>query len=458
MSQALDITTARYSHPTTALLLGSGELGKEVAIELMRLGIRVIACDRYDNAPAMQVASAKAVLNMKDRAALTSLIHKVKPDVVIPEIEAIATDVLLELEQKEGLHVVPSARAANITMNREAIRNLAANTLNLPTSPFFFASSAAEVKHNIESIGFPCIMKPIMSSSGKGQSTLKSENDIDAAWEKACAEGRGKETRVIVEGMVKFDREITLLTVHAVDGIKFCQPIGHHQVNGDYQESWQPEPLDEDTLLECKRIASMVVKALGGYGIFGVELFICGRRVIFSELSPRPHDTGMVTMISQDLSEFALHVRALLGLPVGDAIAFHGPSASAAIMGRGRGNKITYNNVGQALALGRNTAIRIFGKPEVDGERRLGVALARAGTVQEAVELVKKMRETIEIKMEQELSPAEIAAAAEKAAAEASEAAAKAKDQAEAGDKETAAGAEKEPAPKAESKAKAGEE
>lgn len=423
MSQALDLTTAKYSHPTTALLLGSGELGKEVAIELMRLGVRVIACDRYDNAPAMQVASAKAVLNMKDREALTQLIHKVKPDVVIPEIEAIATDVLLELEQQEGLHVVPSAQAANITMNREAIRNLAANTLHLPTSPFFFASSAAEVRQNIESVGFPCIMKPVMSSSGKGQSTLKSESDIDTAWAKACTEGRGHENRVIVEGMVKFDREITLLTVHAVDGIKFCQPIGHHQVNGDYQESWQPEPLDEEILLECKRIASMVVKALGGYGIFGVELFIAGRRVIFSELSPRPHDTGMVTMISQDLSEFALHVRALLGLPVGEAIAFHGPSASAALMGKGSGTKIAYKNIGQALSLGRDTAVRIFGKPEVDGERRLGVALARAGSVKEAVELVKKMRDTIEIDIQQEEAPAE----AEPAASEAAEAAAEAK-------------------------------
>lgn len=402
MSKALDLTTAKFSHPTTALLLGSGELGKEVAIELMRYGIKVIACDRYDNAPAMQVASAKAVLNMKDREALANLIHQVKPDVVIPEIEAIATDVLLELEQNEGLKVVPSANAANITMNRKAIRTLAANTLNLPTSPFFFASSEEEIRENIDKVGFPCIMKPIMSSSGKGQSTLKSEKDIETAWEKACTEGRGHENRVIVEGFVKFDREITLLTIHAVDGVHFCQPIGHHQVNGDYHESWQPEPLDDETLIECKRIASTVVKALGGYGIFGVELFIAGKSVIFSELSPRPHDTGMVTMISQDLSEFALHVRALLGLPIGEEIAFHGPSASAAILGEGKGNKITYKNIDKALALGKNTAVRIFGKPEIDGERRLGVALARASSVKEAVELVKSMRDTIEIVIEDE--------------------------------------------------------
>ncbi|MBO8415661.1 MAG: formate-dependent phosphoribosylglycinamide formyltransferase [Proteobacteria bacterium] len=402
MSKALDLTTAKFSHPTTALLLGSGELGKEVAIELMRYGIKVIACDRYDNAPAMQVASAKAVLNMKDREALLNLIHQVKPDVVIPEIEAIATEVLLQLEQNEGLRVVPSANAANITMNREAIRTLAANTLNLPTSPFFFASSEEEIRENIDKVGFPCIMKPIMSSSGKGQSTLKSEKDIEEAWQKACTEGRGHENRVIVEGFVKFDREITLLTIHAVDGIHFCEPIGHHQVNGDYHESWQPEPLDDDILIECKRIASTVVKALGGFGIFGVELFIAGRNVIFSELSPRPHDTGMVTMISQDLSEFALHVRALLGLPIGEEIAFHGPSASAALLGEGKGNKISYKNIDKALALGKNTAVRIFGKPDIDGERRLGVALARAASVKEAVELVKSMRDTIEIVIEDE--------------------------------------------------------
>lgn len=398
MLNALEITTAQTSHPTTALLLGSGELSKEVALELMRLGIKVVACDRYPNAPAMQVASAHAVLNMKDKEALTELIHKVKPDVVIPEIEAIATDVLLELEQKEGLRVVPSAKAANITMNREAIRTLAANTLNLPTSPFFFASSIGEVKKNIEKVGFPCIMKPIMSSSGKGQSTLKSEDDIEKSWEKACSEGRGHENRVIVEGFVKFDREITLLTVQACDGIHFCEPIGHHQVNGDYHESWQPEPLDDEVLIECRRIASTVVKALGGYGIFGVELFIAGKSVIFSELSPRPHDTGMVTMISQDLSEFALHVRALLGYPVG-SIAFHGPAASAALLGQGRGNKITYRGLDKALAVGPDCAVRIFGKPDIDGERRLGVALARAATLKEAVEQVKAMRAAIEIEI-----------------------------------------------------------
>lgn len=385
---------------TTALLLGSGELGKEVALELMRMGVHVIACDRYANAPAMQVANAHAVLNMKDKQALTDLIHKVKPDLVIPEIEAIATDALVELEQNEGLHVVPSAKAAQTTMNREAIRNLAANELNLPTSPFFFASSAEEVHANIDKVGYPCIMKPVMSSSGKGQSTIHNEEDIDIAWNKACTEGRGHENRVIVEGFVKFDREITLLTVQACDGIHFCEAIGHHQVNGDYKESWQPEPLSEEVLLECKRIAAKVVRALGGYGIFGVELFIAGNSVIFSELSPRPHDTGMVTMISQDLSEFALHVRALLGLPIGD-IKFHGPSASAAVCAEGHGNSIAYSGLDAALSLTKDGAVRIFGKPDINGERRLGVVLTRADSVPEAVETAKKMREAIKIDITQ---------------------------------------------------------
>ncbi len=402
MLKALDITTATNGHSTTALLLGSGELGKEVAIELMRLGIKVIACDRYAGAPAMQVASAHAVLDMKDKNALRELISKVQPDVVIPEIEAIATDVLLELEKEQGLRVVPSAKAANITMNREAIRTLAANTLNLPTSPFFFASSAEEIHENIDKVGFPCIMKPIMSSSGKGQSTLRSESDIEESWNKACNEGRGHENRVIVEGFVKFDREITLLTVQAADGIHFCEPIGHHQVNGDYHESWQPEPLEEDVLLECKRIASTVVKALGGFGIFGVELFIAGRNVIFSELSPRPHDTGMVTLISQDLSEFALHVRALLGLPIG-RIAFRGPSASAAILGQGEGSSISYRNLDKALSMGNDCALRIFGKPDIKGERRLGVALARANSVTEAVEQAKAVRDAVRIEIKSEI-------------------------------------------------------
>ncbi len=378
---------------TTALLLGSGELGKEVAIELLRLGITVVACDRYDNAPAMQVAQKKAVINMRDPKALRELVLKVRPDYIIPEIEAIATDQLVELE-KEGFHVVPSANAANVTMNREAIRTLAAETLQLPTSPYFFASSIDEVRANIQKVGFPCVMKPIMSSSGKGQSVLRSEDDIERCFNYACEHGRGGMTRVIVESFVHFDREITLLTVSASDGIHFCKPIGHHQVNGDYHESWQPEELPSDVLLECKRIASTVVSSLGGYGIFGVEFFICGDKAIFSELSPRPHDTGMVTMISQDLSEFALHVRALLGLPVGE-ITFIGPSASAAVLVKGKGSHITYSNIDGALRQAPCSQLRIFGKPEVDGERRMGVCLARASTVSEALDQAKRMREAL---------------------------------------------------------------
>lgn len=411
MTTVFPIVTSA-SRPTTALLLGSGELGKEVAIELMRLGVKVVACDRYDNAPAMQVASEHAVLNMKDGAELRALIHQVKPDLVIPEIEAIATDVLVELEEKEGLHVVPSARAVNITMNREAIRRLAAEELDLPTSPYFFASSVQEIHDNIDKVGFPCIMKPVMSSSGKGQSTLRSDDDIDAAFKKACDEGRGHETRVIIEGFVKFDREITLLTVSAVDGIFFCDPIGHHQVKGDYRESWQPEPLDEEVFVECRRIASKVVKALGGYGILGVELFIVGNHVVFSELSPRPHDTGMVTLISQDLSEFALHVRALLGLPIGDITQF-GPSASAAIVVEGKGNHIEYANLHDALSVAPHTSLRIFGKPDLDGERRLGVALARGQSLEEAREKAVAIREALKITVSEEDPETESAPAEE---------------------------------------------
>lgn len=388
------------SRATTALLLGSGELGKEVALELIRLGIHVVACDRYDFAPAMQVAQEKAVIDMKDGAALKELIHKIKPDVVIPEIEAIATETLVQMEQDEGLHVVPTAKAAFITMNRKQIRTLAAETLGLPTSPYFFANTLEEVQANISKVGFPCIMKPVMSSSGKGQSTIKSEADIEKAWNKACTEGRGGMAEVIVEGMVKFEQEITLLTVSASDGIHFCRPIFHHQVNGDYHESWQGEKLSDEMQQECERIAKEVVTALGGHGIFGVELFLCPHdetKVIFSELSPRPHDTGMVTMISQDQSEFALHVRALLGLPIGE-ITFFGPSASAALLVEGDGDKITYSNLDDALkAGGKNSNIRIFGKPEVHGERRMGVCLSRAASTDEAVANVKAMREAIKV-------------------------------------------------------------
>ena len=392
------ITVDYQTHGTKALLLGSGELGKEVAIELLRYGIEVTACDRYDNAPAMQVAQHKAIINMRDPQELENLIVSLHPDYIIPEIEAISTETLVALEEK-GYNVVPSAHAANITMNREAIRTLAAEELSLPTSAYFFASTIEEIKENIHKIGFPCIMKPIMSSSGKGQSVLKSEADIENAFAEACEHGRGGIKRVIVEGFVQFDKEITLLTVNAVDGIHFCEAVGHHQVNGDYHESWQPEELSEEVLLESKRIASSVVSALGGYGLFGVELFICGNKVIFSELSPRPHDTGMVTMISQDLSEFALHVRALLGLPIGK-ISFNGPSASAALLGQCKGTNFIFKDLDKALAVAPFSQVRIFGKPDIDGERRLGVCLARGKSVTAAVENVKKMRSLINIDIE----------------------------------------------------------
>lgn len=401
MSFKLETSTQRS---TTALLLGSGELGKELAIELVRLGVHVVACDRYDNAPAMQVAQEKAVFNMKDPAALRAVIEQFKPDVVIPEIEAIATELLMELEQKDGLKVVPTAKAAFTTMNRKQIRTLAAEELGLPTSPYFFASSLAQVQKKIDQVGYPCIMKPVMSSSGKGQSTIKSADEIAAAWTKACTEGRGGEAEVIVEGMVRFEEEITLLTVSACDGIHFCRPIFHHQVNGDYHESWQGKELPAELQQAAEHIAKTVVTALGGHGIFGVELFICpqapeGQRVIFSELSPRPHDTGMVTMISQDQSEFALHVRALLGLPIG-AITFMGPSASAALLVEGDGTAITYDNIGGALAVGgAHSALRIFGKPEVHGERRMGVMLARSHDVADAIAKAKAMRAALEVKV-----------------------------------------------------------
>ncbi len=400
MSVSTAITTDYKKPGTTALLLGSGELGKEVAIELIRYGINIVACDRYENAPAMSVAQHHAVIDMRDPVALENLIRQVNPDYIIPEIEAIATEVLEKLE-KEGFNVVPSAHATFVTMNREAIRTLAAEELNLPTSPYFFASSVEEIEKNIHKVGFPCIMKPVMSSSGKGQSVLRSTEDIANSFKLACENGRGGKDRVIVEGFVKFDREITLLTVSAVDGIHFCEPVGHHQVNGDYHESWQPEYLSEELLIESKRIASAVVRGLGGYGIFGVELFIAGNKVIFSELSPRPHDTGMVTMISQDQSEFALHVRALLGLPIGK-ITFVGPSASAAVLPQGHGNRVTFDGLNEALSVSPSSQIRIFGKPEIQGERRMGVCLCRANSVDEALENVKKMRSALKISVAEE--------------------------------------------------------
>lgn len=387
--------TATRPGATRALLLGSGELGKEVAIELQRFGIEVIAADRYPNAPAMQVAHAAHVLDMLDGNALRDLVAKVKPDLIIPEIEAIATDTLAALEQ-EGVKVVPNARATQLTMNREGIRRLAAETLGLPTSPYHFAQSKEEFVAAVEAIGLPCVVKPVMSSSGKGQSVLRDLAKLDDSWTYAQEGGRAGRGKVIVEGFVPFEYEITLLTVRAVDGIHFCEPIGHRQEDGDYRESWQPQVMSELALARSKEVAAKVVEALGGYGLFGVELFIRGDEVWFSEVSPRPHDTGMVTLISQDLSEFALHVRAILGLPVG-TITQYGPSASAVVLREGHSQNIRYQGIGEALALVLGAQLRLFGKPEIAGRRRLGVALARAADCQDAVEKAKAVAAKVEV-------------------------------------------------------------
>ncbi|MFM5184234.1 formate-dependent phosphoribosylglycinamide formyltransferase [Aeromonas veronii] len=387
--------TATRPGATRALLLGSGELGKEVAIELQRFGIEVIAADRYPNAPAMQVAHAAHVLDMLDGAALRALVAEVKPDLIIPEIEAIATDTLAALEQ-EGVKVVPNARATQLTMNREGIRRLAAETLDLPTSPYRFAQSKEEFVAAVEAIGLPCVVKPVMSSSGKGQSVLRDLAKLDESWTYAQEGGRAGRGKVIVEGFVPFEYEITLLTVRAVDGIHFCDPIGHRQEDGDYRESWQPQVMSEPALARSKEVAAKVVEALGGYGLFGVELFIRGDEVWFSEVSPRPHDTGMVTLISQDLSEFALHVRAILGLPVG-TITQYGPSASAVVLREGHSQDIRYQGIGEALALVPGAQLRLFGKPEIAGRRRLGVALARAEDCQDAVEKAKAVAAKVDV-------------------------------------------------------------
>ncbi|MFM5618511.1 formate-dependent phosphoribosylglycinamide formyltransferase [Aeromonas veronii] len=387
--------TATRPGATRALLLGSGELGKEVAIELQRFGIEVIAADRYANAPAMQVAHAAHVLDMLDGNALRTLVAEIKPDLIIPEIEAIATDTLAALEQ-EGVKVVPNARATQLTMNREGIRRLAAETLSLPTSPYRFAQSKEEFVAAVEAIGLPCVVKPVMSSSGKGQSVLRDLAKLDESWTYAQEGGRAGRGKVIVEGFVPFEYEITLLTVRAVDGIHFCEPIGHRQEDGDYRESWQPQVMSELALARSKEVAAKVVEALGGYGLFGVELFIKGDEVWFSEVSPRPHDTGMVTLISQDLSEFALHVRAILGLPVG-TITQYGPSASAVVLREGHSQNIRYQGIGEALALVPGAQLRLFGKPEIAGRRRLGVALARAEDCQDAVEKAKAVAAKVEV-------------------------------------------------------------
>lgn len=379
-----------------ALLLGSGELGKEVALELMRLGVEVVACDRYDNAPAMQVAHRRHVFNMLDGEELRRVIEEEKPDHIIPEVEAIATPVLVELE-KEGFNVTPTAKAAWLTMNREGIRRLAAEDLKIKTSPYRFASDFDEFKEAVETVGIPCVVKPIMSSSGHGQSVIKRPEDIENAWKIAQEGGRAGAGRVIVEGFIDFDYEITLLTVRSVSGTVFCEPIGHIQVDGDYRYSWQPQPMSDKAIEKARDIAGKITEALGGYGIFGVELFIKDDEVIFSEVSPRPHDTGMVTMISQDKSEFALHARALLGLPVPE-IRFFGPSASRAVVVEGDSDKVVFGNLEEVLAE-PGTDMRIFGKPEVHGHRRMGVILATAESVEGAKEKAERAYNKLKVEV-----------------------------------------------------------
>lgn len=366
---------------TKVLMCGSGELGKEVVIELQRLGVEVIACDRYDNAPAMQVADRSYSLSMLDGEALREVIEREKPDYIVPEIEAIATDTLVALEA-EGFNVVPTARATQLTMNREGIRRLAAEELGLRTSAYEFADNYEDFCAAVERIGSPCVIKPIMSSSGKGQSLVRSPADIESAWQYAQEGGRAGAGKVIVEGFVDFDYEITLLTIRHRDGTSYCEPIGHRQENGDYQESWQPQAMSEKALESAQVMAEKVTAALGGWGLFGVELFVKGDEVIFSEVSPRPHDTGLVTLISQDLSEFALHARAILGLPIPN-ITQHGPAASAVILVEGESSQVRFGNLTEALAQ-PDTGLRLFGKPEVSGQRRMGVALARGQSITEA--------------------------------------------------------------------------
>lgn len=375
--------TATRENATRVLLLGSGELGKEVAIECQRLGLEVIACDRYADAPAMQVAHRSHVVDMLDGDALEAIISQEKPDYVVPEIEAIATDKLVELEAK-GLNVVPTANATKLTMNREGIRRLSAEELGLTTSPYRFADTFEEFKAAVEFVGLPCVTKPVMSSSGKGQSVMKSEGDIAKAWDYAQDGGRTGAGRVIVEGFIDFDYEITLLTVRAVDGVHFCAPIGHRQEDGDYRESWQPQVMSETALKAAQTSAEKVVNALGGYGLFGVELFIKGDTVIFNEVSPRPHDTGLVTLISQEQSEFALHVRAFTGMPI-HSIVQNSPAASAVVLGQGTSTNIRFDGLADALAAPQ-TQLRLFGKPDIDGRRRLGVTLTRRNSVESAIE------------------------------------------------------------------------
>ena len=375
------IGTPMTSAAKKVLLCGSGELGKEVAIELQRYGVEVIALDRYANAPAMQIAHRSYVVSMLDGSKLRSIIEKEKPDFIVPEVEAIATTTLMELE-REGYKIVPTAKATYLTMNREGIRRLAAEELGIRTSPYRFAANYEEFLDAVKEIGIPCVVKPIMSSSGHGQSVIKREEDIDRAWQYAQEGGRAGAGKVIVEGFVHFDYEITLLTVRHVGGTSFCLPIGHCQEGGDYRESWQPQPMCDEVLKKAQEIGKKITDVLGGYGLFGVELFVKGKEVIFSEVSPRPHDTGMVTMVSQDLSEFALHARAILGLPIPN-IVFYGSSASRAVVVEGDSQNVCFDNLQEVLSV-PETQIRIFGKPEVHGHRRMAVLLSKGATIEEA--------------------------------------------------------------------------
>ncbi|HDY7983118.1 formate-dependent phosphoribosylglycinamide formyltransferase [Vibrio vulnificus] len=386
--------TATRESATRVLLLGSGELGKEVAIECQRLGLEVIACDRYPDAPAMQVAHRSYVFDMLDASELEKVIAAEQPAFVVPEIEAIATDKLVELEE-QGLNVVPSAKATKLTMNREGIRRLAAEELGLTTSPYRFADNYQQFVEAVEAVSIPCVVKPVMSSSGKGQSVIKSPADIEKAWQYAQEGGRTGAGRVIVEGFIDFEYEITLLTVRAVDGVHFCAPIGHRQEDGDYRESWQPQQMSENAIKAAEYTAEQVVNALGGYGIFGVELFVKGDKVIFNEVSPRPHDTGLVTLISQEMSEFALHVRAFTGMPV-NKIVQYGPSASAVILGNGQSENLRFDGMSDALEQPQ-TQLRLFGKPDINGRRRLGVVLTRRSSTEKAVDAAIESAKKIKI-------------------------------------------------------------
>ena len=392
---SVSIGTPFQKSAKKVMLCGSGELGKEVVIELQRYGVEVIALDAYANAPAMQVADRSHVVSMLDGDSLREIILKEKPDLVVPEVEAIATDVLAELEEAGEVTIIPTARATQLTMNREGIRRLAAEELGLKTSPYQFAETEEEFRNAVLGIGTPCVVKPIMSSSGKGQSTIKKEEDMMPAWEYAQAGGRAGRGKVIVEGFVKFDYEITQLTIRHVKGTSFCEPIGHVQVDGDYRQSWQPQPMSEKAREEARKYAKTITTALGGYGIFGVELFIRGDEVLFSEVSPRPHDTGMVTMISQDLSQFALHARAILGLPI-PSIRQFGAAASSVILVEGNSKDITFGNLNEALCE-EDVQVRLFGKPEVKGQRRMGVTLARGDSIGQAKEKATKASSFVSI-------------------------------------------------------------